>query len=81
MTIDYQSGDVGAHGATIRARAASLEAGYQAIVREVLVAADFWDTPDLGLARSSSPSWAATPRRYTSKPMRTDKRCKPPLAI
>ena len=36
MTISYQFGDVDAHGATIRAEAASLEAEHQAIVRDVL---------------------------------------------
>ncbi|SGI27381.1 putative esat-6 like protein [Mycobacterium tuberculosis] len=33
MTINYQFGDVDAHGAMIRAQAASLEAEHQAIVR------------------------------------------------
>ncbi len=42
MTISYQFGDVAAHGATIRARAASLEAELQAIVRDVPAAGDFW---------------------------------------
>ncbi|MCV7442818.1 WXG100 family type VII secretion target [Mycobacterium paraense] len=42
MTINYQFGDVDAHGATIRAQAASLEAEHQAIVRDVLAAGDFW---------------------------------------
>jgi uncharacterized protein YukE len=42
MTIKYQFGGVDAHGALIRARAASLEAEHQAIVRDVLAAADFW---------------------------------------
>jgi hypothetical protein len=42
MTITYQFGDVDAHGATIRAQAASLEAEHQAIVRDVLAAGDFW---------------------------------------
>ncbi len=42
MTINYQFGDVDAHGATIRARAAALEAGHQAIIRDVLAAGDFW---------------------------------------
>ena len=38
MTINYQFGDVDTHGAPIRARAASLEAEHQAIVRDVLAA-------------------------------------------
>jgi uncharacterized protein YukE len=42
MTIDYQFGDVDAHGATIRARAASLRAVHQEIVRDVLASGDFW---------------------------------------
>ncbi len=42
MSISYQFGDVDAHGATIRAQAASLEAEHQAIVRDVLAAGDFW---------------------------------------
>ena len=42
MSINYQFGDVDAHGATIRAQAASLEAEHQAIVRDVLAAGDFW---------------------------------------
>jgi uncharacterized protein YukE len=41
-TINYQFGDVDAHGALIRAQAASLEAEHQAIIRDVLVAGDFW---------------------------------------
>src|ERR1700760_1243861 len=42
MSINYQFGDVDAHGATIRAQAASLEAEHQSIVRDVLAAGDFW---------------------------------------
>jgi uncharacterized protein YukE len=42
MTINYQFGDVDAHGATIRAQAMALEAEHQAIIRDVLAAADFW---------------------------------------
>jgi len=42
MTISYQFGDVDAHGATIRAQAASLKAEHQAIVRDVLAAGDYW---------------------------------------
>ena len=37
MSISYQFGDVDAHGALIRAQAASLEAEHQSIVRDVLV--------------------------------------------
>jgi hypothetical protein len=43
MTIDYQFGDVDAHGALIRARAASLGVERQSSVGDVLAAADFWD--------------------------------------
>ncbi|CCK57678.1 Conserved protein of unknown function, ESAT-6 like protein EsxN (ESAT-6 like protein 5) [Mycobacterium canettii CIPT 140070008] len=42
MTINYQFGDVDAHGATIRARALLLQAEHQAIVSDVLAAGDFW---------------------------------------
>ena len=42
MSINYQFGDVDAHGATIRAQAASLEAEHQAIVRDVLAAGASW---------------------------------------
>ncbi len=42
MTINYKFGDADAHGTTIRAQAASLEAEHQAIVRDVLAAGDFW---------------------------------------
>ncbi len=62
MSISYQFGDVEAHGALIRAQAASLEAEHQAIVRDVLAAGDFWVAPVRWPARSSSPSWAATSR-------------------
>ena len=42
MSINYQFGDVDAHGALIRAQAASLESEHQSIVRDVLAAGDFW---------------------------------------
>ena len=42
MSINYQFGDVDAHGALIRAPAASLAAEHQSIVRDVLAAGDFW---------------------------------------
>ncbi|RBM04463.1 type VII secretion protein EsxI, partial [Mycobacterium tuberculosis] len=42
MTINYQFGDVDAHGAMIRALAGLLEAEHQAIIRDVLTASDFW---------------------------------------
>jgi uncharacterized protein YukE len=42
MSINYQFGDVDAHGGTIRAQAAALEAEHQAIIRDVLAAGDFW---------------------------------------
>jgi hypothetical protein len=57
MTINYQFGDVDAHGATIRAQAASLEAEHQAIVRDVLAAGISGVAPGRWPARSSSPSW------------------------
>ncbi|CKM17674.1 ESAT-6 like protein ESXI [Mycobacterium tuberculosis] len=41
MTINYQFGDVDAHGAMIRAQAGSLEAEHQAIISDVLTASDF----------------------------------------
>ncbi len=41
MTINYQFGDADAHGATIRAQAASSEVK-QAITRNVMVDGDFW---------------------------------------
>ncbi len=42
MTINYEFGDVDAHGATIRAQAASLHAEHQSILRDVPAAGDFW---------------------------------------
>jgi uncharacterized protein YukE len=42
MTINYQFGDVDAHGALIRAQAAAMEAEHHAIIRDVLAAGDFW---------------------------------------
>jgi hypothetical protein len=42
MTINYQFGEVDAHGATIRAQPAWLAAEHQAIVRDVLADGDFW---------------------------------------
>lgn len=42
MSINYQFGDVDAHGALIRAQAAALEAEHQAIISDVLAAGDFW---------------------------------------
>src|SRR6202020_191696 len=42
MSINYQCGDVDAHGALIRSQAASLEQEHQSIVRDVLAAGDFW---------------------------------------
>ena len=78
MSINYQFGDVDAHGATIRERAASLEAEHQAIVRDVLAPATFGAARVRWPARSSSPSWAATSRSSTNRPTPTAKRCKPP---
>ena len=42
MSINYKFGDIDAHGATIRAQAASLEATHQAILASVRDAAEFW---------------------------------------
>lgn len=42
MTISYQSGDVDAQGAAVGAQAASLRAARQAVVRDALLAGDFW---------------------------------------
>lgn len=68
MSINYQFGDVDAHGALIRAQAASLEAEHQAIIRDVLAAGDFGAVRVRWPAKSSSPSWAATSRSSTSRP-------------
>ncbi len=62
MTINYQFGDVDAHGALIRAQAASLEAEHQAIVRDVLAAGTFGEGPVRRRVSSSSPSWVVTSR-------------------
>ena len=62
MSINYQFGDVDAHGALIRAQAASWQAEHQAIVRDVLAAGDFWAAPARWPARNSSPSWVVTSR-------------------
>jgi hypothetical protein len=43
MTINYWFKDVGAHGAPIRAQAASFAAERQAIARDVLAARHSWD--------------------------------------
>jgi hypothetical protein len=40
VTINYEFGFVNAHGATIRAQPAALEAEHQAIIRDVLAASD-----------------------------------------
>jgi uncharacterized protein YukE len=42
VSINYHFGDVDAHGALIKAQAASLEAEHQSIIRDVVAAADFW---------------------------------------
>ncbi len=62
MTINYQFGDVDAHGATIRAQAVALEAEHQSIIRDVLAAGDFWVALARRRVSSSSPSWAAISR-------------------
>jgi hypothetical protein len=45
MTIAYQFGNVGAHGALIRAWTASLGAERHAIVDGARAAGDFWGGP------------------------------------
>ncbi|KJX75339.1 WXG100 family type VII secretion target [Mycobacterium lepromatosis] len=40
--INYQFGEIDAHGATIRAQAVALEATHQAILATVRDAAEFW---------------------------------------
>ncbi|CKO73903.1 ESAT-6 like protein ESXI [Mycobacterium tuberculosis] len=62
MTINYQFGDVDAHGAMIRAQAGSLEAEHQAIISDVLTASAFGAAPVRRPARGSLPSWAVTSR-------------------
>lgn len=62
MSINYQFGDVDAHGALIRAQAATLEAEHQAIIRDVLAAGDFGEARVPCPARSSLPSSGATSR-------------------
>jgi hypothetical protein len=47
MTINCQFGNVDADGAAIRARAASLDAEHQAIVRDVVAARNFWRSASL----------------------------------
>jgi len=56
MTFNYQFGAVDAHGATIRAQAASLEPGHQAIIGDVLAAGDFRNvqTADSDVASTDS---------------------------
>ena len=78
MSISYQFGDVDAHGALIRAQAASLEAEHQAIVRDVLAAGDFWGGSGSVACRSSSPNWAATSRSSINRPTPTARRCNRP---
>ncbi len=42
MTVNYPFGTVGAHGAVIRARGASVEPGYRAVVSDVDATAGLW---------------------------------------
>ncbi|WP_205874716.1 type VII secretion protein EsxI [Mycobacterium camsae] len=42
MTMRYQFGDADAQGAAVGAQALSLEAARQAMVRDALLAGDFW---------------------------------------
>jgi hypothetical protein len=76
MAINYQFGDVDAHGALIRAAAASQEAEHRAVIREVLAAGGF---PVLYRQASSRlptatgppptpPSYPAGPNRMPTTP-------------
>ena len=56
MTINYQFGDVDAHGATIRAQAMGLEVGHQAIICNVLAGGVFGAVVRRLPANSSSPN-------------------------
>ncbi len=42
MSINYQFGDVDAHGAANRVQEMALQTEHQAILRDVLAAGDFW---------------------------------------
>ncbi len=59
MTINYQFGDVDAHGAMIRALAGLLEAEHQAIISDVLTASDFWG----GAGSAACQGFITQPRR------------------
>jgi hypothetical protein len=61
MTIGYQFGHVGAHGAIIRAQVMALDAEHQAIIRDVWLLGTFGVVT--GRRRvSSSRSWVRTSR-------------------
>ena len=62
MSINYQFGDVDAHGALIRAQAASLEAEHQSSFAMCLLPVTSGVAPVRWPARSSSPSWVVTSR-------------------
>jgi Proteins of 100 residues with WXG len=81
MTINYQFGDVDAHGATIRAQAASLESEHQAIVRDVLAAGDFWGGTGSAACQEFITQLGSNFQVIYDKPMRTGKRCKQLAAI
>lgn len=79
MSINYQFGDVDAHGATIRAQACALGAEHQAIVRDVLAAGDFWGGAGSVSCQEFITNWAGTSRSFTSRPTLTGLRCRPPV--
>lgn len=58
MTINYQFGDVDAHGATIRAQAASLEASTRPSSAMCWPPGTFGVVPGRPRVSGSSPSWA-----------------------
>jgi hypothetical protein len=59
MAIDYQFGDVDAHGAPIRASVASFEVERQSSIGDVLAAAHFWG----GAASTAGKEFIARPGR------------------
>ena len=79
MSINYQFGDVDAHGALIRAQAASLKSEHQAIVRDVLAAGDFWGGAGSVACQEFITQLGRT-RWSPNKPTPTGKRYRPPAA-
>ncbi|EUA29890.1 putative ESAT-6-like protein 6 [Mycobacterium xenopi 4042] len=80
MTINYQFGDVDAHGATIRAQAAALEAEHQAIIRDVLAAGDFWGGAGSTACQQFITELGRNFQVIYEQANATAKRCKPPAA-